>query len=374
LSRKRTDSQPSTSRPPKQPKAHYTTESIDSNPGTDPLTLDQAMQRPDWPNWKQAIEAEYSSLKKHQVFGEVSNDLEKQPIGHKLFFTRKFDSQGNVIRYKVRLVAQGFTQRPGIDYDQTYSPVMDTISFRYMLALTVQFSLKIYLLDVVTAYLHGNLDTVLHINPPPGFLQTTPKSKPSRFTGLRICKALYGLRQSGRAWYHHLANFFIYQGFTYNNTLPCIFTYNTQSAFVTIVVYVDDLNIIGTSDLCQYAQDILIKHFDMKFLGPTTYCLGLQVFHHPSGGILLHQKAYTQKVLRMFHMDQSNSLAAPTIGRSNTNDDPYQPREEEEEIVDKSKYLTAVGALTYLTTDTRPDIAFATSILARYSQNPTLRH
>jgi hypothetical protein len=112
----------------------------------------------------------------------------------------------------------------------------------------------------------------------------------------------------------------------------------------------------------------------MKFLGPTVFCLGLQVYHVPTGGILLHQQAYVNKVLKAFQMDQANSLAAPMIGRSKTLDDPYQLREEEEEIIDKSKYLTAVGAFTYLTTHTRPDIAFATSILARHSQNPTIRH
>ena len=112
----------------------------------------------------------------------------------------------------------------------------------------------------------------------------------------------------------------------------------------------------------------------MKYLGQTSYCLGLQIYYS-NEGILLHQKAYVEKVLKLFQMDQSNPLAAPMIGRSKTNDDPYQPcEEEEEEIIDKPKYLTAVGAFTYLATHTRPDIAFATSILARHSQNPTARH
>ena len=134
------------------------------------------------------------------MFSEISIDLDKPPIGHKLIFTIKFDSQGRVIRYKVRLVAQGFTQWLGIDYDQTYSPIMDSMSFRYILALSIQFSLKMYLLDVVTAYLHGNLDTKLHLNPPPGFLKSIPNLKPGKFIGLRICRALYGLKQSGRTW------------------------------------------------------------------------------------------------------------------------------------------------------------------------------
>ena len=137
----------------------------------------------------------------------------------------------------------------------------------------------------------------------------------------------------------------------------------------------DDLNVLGTPDLCTYAQNILTQHFDMKYLGQTSYCLGLQINYIPNGGILLHQQTYVQKILKLFKMDQANPLAAPMIGPSKTNDDPYQPREEEEEeVVDKLGYLTAVGALTYLTTHTRPDIAFATSILARHSQAPTQRH
>ena len=93
----------------------------------------------------------------------------------------------------------------------------------------------------------------------------------------------------------------------------------------------------------------------------------------PSGGIFLHQQAYVQKNFKAFRMDQANPLAAPMIGRSNTNDDPYHPREKEK-IVDKSKYLTTGGVFTYLTTHTKHDVAFATSILVRHSQNPTNKH
>jgi hypothetical protein len=356
LPQKRPDLTPSTSKPIKQPRIHYTTESIDSPTPPDPTTLDQAMASPDWSHWKAAIETEYASLRKHGVFAEIATDLDKQPIGHKLIFTRKLNSQGRTLRYKVRLVAQGFTQRPGVDYDQTYSPVMDTTSFRYLLALSIQFTLKIYLLDVVTAYLHGNLDTKLHLTPPPGFLKSIPKPKPGKFTGLRICKALYGPKQSGRAWYHHLCHFLISQGFIHNNTIPCIFTYTTPASFVILAVYVDDLNILGTPELCQYAQNLLTNNFDMKYLGQTSYCLGLQINYIPNGGILLHQQAYVQKILKLFQMDQANPLAAPMIGRSKTNDDPYQPREEEEEVIDKSKYLTAVRVVYCVVTEANPDI------------------
>jgi hypothetical protein len=128
---------------------------------------------------------------------------------------------------------------------------------------------------------------------------------------------------------------------------------------------VDDLNLIGSPALCKHAETLLTIQFDMKLLGKTSYCLGLQVHHFP-GGVLLHQQAYVRKLLKHFQMNQAYALAAPMIGRSRTTED--------EEIVDMQKYLTAVGAFTYLTTHTRPDIAFATNILARHSQKPTARH
>jgi hypothetical protein len=111
----------------------------------------------------------------------------------------------------------------------------------------------------------------------------------------------------------------------------------------------------------------------MNLLGATSYCLGLQVHHFP-GGVFLHQQAYVRKLLKYFQMDQAHALVAPMIGRSYRSEDPYQPCSEEEEIVDRQKYLTAVGAFTYMTTHTRPDIAFATNILARHNQKSTARH
>ena len=358
----------STSKPAKVPRTAFNTELA-----PDPLNLTEAKASPEWPNWKKALETEYASLRKHQVFGELTTNLEKPPVGHKLIFSRKFDADGNLIKYKACLVAQGFLQRPGEDFDQTYSPVLDITTFRYLLAFAIHFGLEINLMDVVTAYLYGNLDMVLYISPPPDFLPKLPVPLPGRFLGLRIRKALYGLRQGGRMWYHLLRDFLISLGFIHDPALPCIFTLYQNSEYLIVAVYVDDLNLIGSTSLCKHVESLLTAQFDMKLLGKTSYCLGLQIQHF-SHGILLHQQAYTRKVLKHFHMDQAHALAAPMIGRSRTSEDPYQPCSEEEEIVDRQRYLTAVGAFTYLMTHTRPDIAFATNILARHSQKPTARH
>ena len=172
----------------------YTTCGIECNP----TSLVEAQSRSNWPKWQATLKAKYASLRKHKVFGSTVIVLDNTPFGHKLIFTRKLDASGNIPIYKVCLVAQGFSQRPGVDFDQTYSPVMDTISFRFLLALTFQLSLHIYLLDVVTTYLHGVLDTKLFIVPPPGFLRDGPAAQPGKHTCLQIMKALYGFKQAGR--------------------------------------------------------------------------------------------------------------------------------------------------------------------------------
>ena len=112
----------------------------------------------------------------------------------------------------------------------------------------------------------------------------------------------------------------------------------------------------------------------MKFLGKTSLCLRLQISHLGDGAMLLHQTAYTRKVLKRFGMHNANSLAAPMIGRSRTLQDPYTPASEEEDEVDKAGYLAVVGAFLYLATFTRPDISFVVSTLGRHSQNPAVKH
>jgi hypothetical protein len=141
---------------------------------SDSMTLDEAKFCLNWPQWLAHLSAEFSSLRKHNVFGPLATNLATKPIGFKLIFTKKRNAQGHVVRYKVRLVAQGFTQRPGVDYEFTYSHVMDSNTFRYLLGMAVQYFLETQLLDVVTAYLYGAIDFVIHIRPPPDFLSEIP--------------------------------------------------------------------------------------------------------------------------------------------------------------------------------------------------------
>ena len=274
-----------------------------------------------------------------------------------------------MVCYKVCLVAQGFTQQPGVDYNFSYSPVMDLGTFCYLLGMATQYFLDTQLLNVVTAYLYGPLDAQIYIRPPPDFLPNTPKEDPpGMHSGLQLQKAFYGLKQAGRMWYQHLREFLLQHQFKYDQVLSCLFTLHNSSGFVVVAVYVDDLNLVGTLTIYQHAMDLLTTRFEMKLLGKTSFCLGLQISHIPTGSIFLHQTSYTQKLLKRFRMDKSSPLSASMMGRSRTSNDPYRPcKKEEEEFYDKTHYLAMVGALLYLSTFIYSDISFATSILARHS-------
>ncbi|KAL0412075.1 UNVERIFIED_CONTAM: Retrovirus-related Pol polyprotein from transposon TNT 1-94 [Sesamum latifolium] len=232
------------------------------------------------------------------------------------------------------------------------------------------------LMDVVSAYLYRSLDTDIYMRILEGLkMPEALKSKPRHMYSIKLKRSLYGLKQSGRMWYNRLSEYLIKNGFCHNPISPCLFIKRTESGFVIIAVYVDDLNIIGSSEEIQQATDYLKSEFEMKDLGTTKYCLGLQ-FEHTKAGIFIHQSNYIEKVLKRFYMDKSHPLSTPMVDRSlDVNKDPFRPPTHNDEILGpKVPYLSAIGALMYLANKTRPDIAFSVNLLARYSSTPTKRH
>ena len=141
-----------------------------------------------------------NSLVKREVFRPITQTPNGvKPVGYKWVFVRKRNEKKEIQRYKARLVAQGFSQRPGVDYDETYSPVMDAITLRYLISFTIHERLEMHLMDVVTTYLYGSLDNEIYIKIPKGFIM--PKaysSKPREMYSIRLQRSLYGLKQFGR--------------------------------------------------------------------------------------------------------------------------------------------------------------------------------
>ena len=350
---------------------------VNGNEDPEPRSLIECQHRQDWLKWKDAIQVELNSLNKRKVFGPVVlTPKAVKPVGYKWVFVRKRNEKNEITRYKARLVAQGFSQRPGIDYDETYAPVMDAITFRYLISLVVSEKLKMRLMDVVTAYLYGLLDNDIYMKIPEGFkMPEASSSKPKEMYSIKLQRSLYGLKQSGRMWYNRLSDYLLNKGYVNNPICPCVFIKKTTSGFVIIAVYVDDLNIIGTDKEIVETTIYLKEEFEMKDLRKTKYCIGLQIEHLQSG-ILVHQSNYTERVLKRFNMDKANPLSTPMVVRTlNVEKDPFRPCEDNEDIVGPEvPYLSAIGALMYLANCTRPDIVVTVNLLARFSSSPTHRH
>ncbi|KAK2376223.1 putative mitochondrial protein [Trifolium repens] len=350
---------------------------INDNEDHEPRSIKDCRQSENWPKWKDAIEAELNSLHKRQVFGPVVRTPEGvKPVGYKWVFVRKRNENGEIVRYKARLVAQGFSQRPGVDYDETYSPVVDATTFRYLISFIAHEGLNMHMMDVVTAYLYGSLDSDIYMKLPEGFNFPNANSLESREGySIKLNKSLYGLKQSGRMWYNRLSEYLLKEGYKNDSICPCIFIKRSGSEFAIIVVYVDDINIIGTPEELPKAINCLKKEFEMKDLGKTKFCLGLQI-EHVKNGIFVHQETYIATLLKRFYMDKSHPLSTPMVVRSlDVEKDPFKPKEKDEELLGPEvPYLSAIGALLYLANYTRPDIAFSVNLLSRYSSSPTRRH
>ena len=200
-------------------------------------------------------------------------------------------------------------------------------------------------------------------------------SNPRELYLIKLQRSLYGLKQAGRMWYNRLTEYLLKQGYNNDPICPCVFIKRYQSHFVIIVVYVDDLNIIGTPEELQKAANCLKLEFEMKDLGRTRFFLCLQI-EHLNDGIFMHQSTYISKILKRFYMDKAHPLSTPMVVRSlETIKDPFLPKGNDEELLGPEvPYLSAIGALMYLASHTRSDISFSENLLARYSSSPIRRH
>ncbi|KAL0540982.1 hypothetical protein IC582_021009 [Cucumis melo] len=187
---------------------------IHENEDYEPKSVDECRNRKDWPKWKEVIQAELNSLTKREVFGPVVYTPKGiKPVGLKWVFMRKRNENNEVTIYKARLVAQGFSKRPDIDYEETYSPVVDAITLRYLISLAVCENLDMHLMDVVTTYLYGSLENEIYMKIPEGFkIPESYNSNSRELCSIKLQRSLYGLKQSGRMWYNRLSEYLLKEG------------------------------------------------------------------------------------------------------------------------------------------------------------------
>ena len=265
-------------------------------------------------------------------------------------------------RYKTRLVAQGFSQIKGINYDETYSPVVRFTSLRLLFAFAAQRDLDIYHLDVETAFLHGEITETIYLQQPEGFVQEGHEEK--------VCllkKAIYGLKQSSRNWNLKLDKALKELYLRQSESDACIYSFYSKHKLIIVALFVDDLIVITNSvDFYTILKQGLSNIFKLKELGPIQKCLGINIHKNKERGIIeLDQADYIETLLKNFGMSECRSVNTPMdVNVSITPRSPEQSAFNPTEI----PYQNVVGSLLYLVQATRPDLAFAVSTISQFNQ------
>ena len=329
----------------------------------DPISVTDAMSRSDAREWKAAMDDEMQSLTENKTWILVKKPEGKELVSCKWIFKSKTNPDGTLARRKARLVARGFTQREGVDYFETFSPVVRYESVRCILAIAAARDMEMTQFDVKTAFLNGDLKEDIFMHQPEGY-----DDKSGRVCKLR--KSLYGLKQSPRAWNEKAAEFMRTQGLKPTSADPCVYTRRDRKQNVTLIVclYVDDGLVCASSK--KEADDFmsaLKRAFDVTINEPKTY-VGMEITRDRRRKVIsFSQEGYLRRVLQRFGMESCTPLVVPM--ESAAKFDRLDSRERHD-----CPFREAIGCLNYLAIISRPDISFAVSKLSRYADCPQQAH
>lgn len=311
---------------------------------------------------RKAMESEFQALMKNGTWILVPRSGSQKLVDSKWVFKIKYNSDGSILKHKARLVAKGFQQTPGVDFGETFSPVIKATTVRIILTLAVTYGWQVRQMDVNNAFLNGHLQEVVFMRQPEGF---EDKTKP-----LHVCKlvkALYGLKQAPRAWFDRLRNTLLAWGFQSSKCDVSLFFLKTSTLTVFVLVYVDDILVTGNDPtyLSQFISK-LNQMFSLKDLEALSYFLGIEV-QRTSHGMYLNQEKYITNLLKKFNMSTCATVPTPMVTGRKFSASDCKPME------NPYVYRQAIGSLQYLTT-TRPDIAFSVNKLSQFLAQPTDIH
>jgi hypothetical protein len=335
------------------------TDPIDDPNEKDPKTLREAQSSIYWTYWLAAIYEELEALKAKGVYEEIDElPPNRKAVESKWVLHIKRDRDGLISRFKARLVAKGFTQIPGQDFNYTFAPVARWESIRSLLALAAERGMALRQIDVKTAFLNGPLDEEIYMR--------KPSIVGSGYWRLR--RGLYGLKQAGRQWYLELNSKLEAIGFKRTESDWSMYRRIQGSEHSIIATSVDDMLIASTSDAESDAvASALASQFEITDNGEPKLHLGCTIERNHDGHMIkLHQKSYTESILREFGFDMCNSVATPMDPGTRLSPQIDALNAEDAQRVRDFPYSAVVGKCMYLATCTRPDISYTVRELARF--------
>ena len=316
--------------------------------------------------WKSATDAEMQSLAQHHTWDLVNLPSGKKLIGSRWLFKVKRNADGSVNKFKARLVAQGFTQKYGIDFNETFAPVAKQSTVRTVLAIAAGKDLEAEQVDVDTAFLFAPIDDELYIKQPDGFEDA---EYPNKVCLLR--KSLYGTKQAARQWNKTLDDFFRSMDFVRADADPCLYTRTNDSEYSAVVVYVDDMIVVSNDSVGvrKIIKELKTK-FSIKELGEPRFILGIEVTRDRSARtITLSQRGYILQLAERFRMMNAKPVYLPADANSR-----LTRAKDDALYITNVPYRELVGSLMYIVTCTRPDIADAVGNVAKYCEQHTSEH
>lgn len=314
-----------------------------------PTSYNEAMASKNHEKWEEAMNKEMHCLLKNKTWVSVEKPKDKKTLDLKWVYTIKNDEL-----FKARIVVRGYQQDELID--DIYSPVAKMQSLKILLAYCCNKGLIIYQMDVETAFLNGKVKSEVYVKQPPGFEDGTDKV-------LKLDKALYGLRESPRAWYDCFDEYLRDLNFERSENDNCLYILKMKDDYLYLILFVDDLLICGNNkEELNKIKGLLLKKFKIKDLGIIKTYLGIDIdYNYEKGELSLDQSKYIDSLEKRYNLQNSKLYSTPMEQNLK-----LLPAQSENKNI---KFRNLIGALLYISSGTRPDISFSVNYLSRFQNS-----
>lgn len=331
-----------------------------------PKSYSQAVKSPQCDKWKEAMDKELKSLHDQGTWRLVPFTKGMVTVRSKWIFKLKLNENGAIERYKARLVAVGFTQTHGVDYDETYSPVLHSVTRRLLFSLIADPQTISIQADVETAFLQSELDHKIYLLPPPGL-------EVDKNVVLELLRAIYGLKQSPLLWYLTLSKFLLTLGFESCISDMCLFTLSNDMGYLILCLYVDDLILSSKSSLL--IDWVLLKlrdRFPIRDVKKLTWTVGICVRTDDNGSMRVSQSAFILSLVNKYLNEETRwkssiPMATDFLMSAQLESEPLGSNAVKD-------YQALIGSLNYLCHASRPDIMFSVNTLSRFLKKPKSVH
>ncbi|MBW0535737.1 hypothetical protein O181_075452 [Austropuccinia psidii MF-1] len=329
---------------------------------SDPSTFNKALKSEESITWMSAVTKELNNMKELDIWEEVPIKDNYKLIGTTWVFKTKRNEKQEILEYKARLCAQGFSQTHGIDFSKTFAPTGRLNSLGTLISHAASLGFRFKELDIKSAFLNAPLEDEVYLSIPQGLERDKKK------ICLKLKKAIYGLRQAPLAWYHHLSNWLIDWGFKVSKADSCVFHHNGDNP-IWLFIHVDDIGVFG-KNLTKFKTAIEAE-FSTKILGLADLMLGKKVTHEENL-ITLSQCHSIDSLLDLYGMTNCKPVATALM--PNTHLEAASDEDKKNFSVLNVNYHSAIRSLSYLSTATRPDLSFAISALSQFLESPGIQH